>query len=302
MQFNPVFLQSEFLLIKKLDYLSVKWYNYLSHKRKRDDIMLDIIKDLLSTQLVLSLIVLIAIILIIIIIGKFKNKYRDKHPNENGMKKTILSIFIATLRFFVLLFGIIVILQINGIDVSGMIAGVGIASAIIGLALQDLLKDIIMGINIIADHFFSMGECVEFEGREGVIVGMSLKSTKIGDLDDHSVTTVCNRNISQIRRLGNRLDIDVPLSYGEDISLVQKTLSEICKEIENLENVTKCTFEGTQSFESSSINYRIRVFCEAKFRADVRRASNGTIQKGLEKAGIHIPFNQLDVHLDSLEK
>lgn len=261
-----------------------------------------ILETVFSAKILTSVLILAGIIVCCAMIKRFKDKYRKNHENEKKGQVTAVPVVFGALRFFVVVLGVLYIFQINGLNVSGMVAGIGIASAILGLALQDLLKDIIMGINILADHFYSMGECVEFEGREGVIVGLTLRSTKIGDLDDHSITTVCNRNISQIRRLGERLDIDVPLPYGEDVELVNKTLAGICKSAEKIENLTKCTYEGTQSFESSSIHYRLRVFCEPKYRADIRRAVNREIQNGLKDAGISIPFNQLDVHCDMLKK
>ena len=49
------------------------------------------------------------------------------------------------------------VLQLLGFNVSSVIAGVGIVSAIVGLSLQDALKDIIMGFNIIIDSYFSVG-------------------------------------------------------------------------------------------------------------------------------------------------
>ena len=260
--------------------------------------MKEIVKKLLSADIIISALLVVLVIVLCVFVGKLKERYKKRHEEEKGARETAARVTFGVLKFLVLLVGCLAILQVNGINVSGMIAGLGIVSAIVGLALQDFLKDIIMGVNILSDHFFSMGECVEYEGREGVIVGMTLKTTKIGDLDDFSITTVCNRNISAIRRLGDRLDIDVPLAYGEELENAVRALKKISENIEALPDVIKCTFEGTQSFESSAILYRLRVFCEANKRADVRRAANGEIQKGLHDAGIAIPFNQLDVHLD----
>ncbi len=263
--------------------------------------MQNIWKWLYSPQMIASIIIVMIALVLCFIMRTVKNHYKRTHEFSSGQKRTFTSIIFSMLRFMILLLAVIFIMQVNGMNVSGIIAGLGIFSAIIGLALQDFIKDIIMGINIVSDHFFSIGECVEFEGREGVIVGLTLKTTKIGDLDDHSVTTVCNRNISQIRRLGDRFDIDIPLSYGEELTRINEAITDICSRINKIENVSKCTYEGTQSFESSSINYRVRIFCDAKYRADMRRAAHREIQLGLHDAGITIPFNQLDVHFDSAD-
>ena len=263
--------------------------------------MIEILQKIVTAPTIISVLLVVCVIILCILLQRLKERYKRRHGEEPGGRETAARVTFGVLKFLILFIGCLTILQVNGVNVSGMFAGLGIASAIVGLALQDFLKDIIMGVNILSDHFFSMGECVEYNGREGVIVGMTLKTTKIGDLDDFSVTTVCNRNISEIRRLGDRLDIDVPLPYGVSVEKAAEALEKISETVKAFPDVTGCGFAGTESFESSAILYRLRITCEAKKRADVRRAANRAIQEGLRDAGIAIPFNQLDVHFDRAE-
>lgn len=257
-----------------------------------------IIKFLLSGKFIGSAVVIIIVVAMCIAIHHIKEKYKKTQSNSSNERSTAVRILISALRFVVVLIGVFAILQVNGVNITGMMAGLGIISAIIGLALQDLLKDIIMGVNIVVDHFFSVGEVVSYGGREGVIVSVTLRTTKVGDLDDHSITTICNRNISEIRRFSKRLDLDIPLAYGADVQTVRTALDDICAEVTALEHVEKCSYEGIQLFDSSSIQYRLLIFCDPTKRADVRRAANIRIQACLAKAGLEIPFNQLDVHFD----
>ena len=68
--------------------------------------------------------------------------------------RTALTVSYDVLKVLVILCVVLTILQINGVNVTSMIAGLGIASAIIGLAFQDLLKDVITGVHIVTDNFF----------------------------------------------------------------------------------------------------------------------------------------------------
>ena len=259
---------------------------------------MDFLLSIFSAKVIVSLCVVVVIIIAWLSIKHAKNRFRDKPRKHNTEKVTAAFVLFDIAKFIVLLIGVLTILQINEINVSGLIAGLGIISAIVGLALQDFIKDIIMGVNILTDHFFSVGECVEYNGQEGLIVGMTLRTTKIGNLEDHSITTVCNRNITQIHRLSDRFDIDIPLSYNEKFENVSRVFETICKNICKTENVENCVFKGIQSFEASSINYRIQIFCNPKNKADIRRAAFKEINLALNEAGISIPFNQLDVHCD----
>ncbi|MCQ2477828.1 MAG: mechanosensitive ion channel family protein [Clostridia bacterium] len=260
----------------------------------------EFLKAAIKPNIIISVIVGILFIIAYILVNKAGIKYAKKHKNDNDNQNVSRTLF-GVLRVGVLAVGIIAILQINNINITGMVAGLGIVSAIVGLALQDYLKDIIMGVHIVSDHFFSVGECVEYEGREGTIIGFNLKTTKIGDLDDHSVITVCNRNISMVRRLADRLDIDVPLSYNEMQITVKDALTDICESIKEIDGVENCEYKGTQSFEKSSVTHRIRVYCGPNNRADVRRKTLETIKVGLDNRDIHIPFDQLDVHCNILK-
>lgn len=238
-----------------------------------------------------------------IVLFLLRRSFRRYTHGERGKgeRASVVRLAFDIFRIVIVIAIITIVLKINGINIVSLIAGLGIVSAVIGLAMQDFIKDIIMGLYIVFYHFYSVGELVEYHGKECEVIGFNLKATKLGDMEDHSVTTVCNRNITEIRRIAGRLDIDVPLSYTEDPKTVRTVLHTVCNQIQgNVEGVTKCDYLGTQSFESSSILYKIRIYCEAKHRPDVRRAALGMILDTLNGAGIAIPFNQMDVHLDML--
>lgn len=250
-----------------------------------------------SPQFIISVVIGLAAIALFLLMRILSDRY-GKKKKAKGEKVTVLRVGFHALEIAVLLLGFVTVLQVNGINISALAAGLGIAGLVVGIALQDYIKDIVMGIHILIDHFFSVGECVEYMGREGVVVGLNLMTTKIGDLDDHAITTVCNRNFSEIRRLADRFDVDVPLSYEEDLAAVREVMEEICKRVAKNQKVRECHFEGTQSFEASFVNYRIRIYCDAHDRADVRREALGTVQDVLAEKGIRIPYSQLDVHCD----
>ncbi len=224
---------------------------------------------------------------------KAKNSVRG-----NKSRATTVHITSSIVNFIIILVAIIVVLQVNGVNITAMVAGLGIVGAIVGLALQDLLKDVIMGVNIIFDRYFAVGDCVEFEGREGEVVGFNIKSTKIRDIDDHSVFTVCNRNISQIRCLSDHLEIDVPLPYALTAERAHEILHELSLKIEAIEDVDSCEFKGTERFDSSAVVYRLTVKCKPTDRPDVRRKVLLAVQLHLKSENVAIPYSQLDVHLD----
>jgi small conductance mechanosensitive channel len=224
-------------------------------------------------------------------------KLKAKAELSGDLRKThILRITLRIARIIVITIGAIMILQSFGINLTGLSAIVGIVVIIFALAVKDALQDIFAGFVIMSDKYFSVGDAVEYNGKDGVVISFTARTTKIEFLEDRSVLSVANRNISMIRRLTHLVDIDLPLPYEVSRKEAYKVLSGICMQISGIDGVESCELKGTQDFGESAILYKIRFFCEPNNRPDIRRAVLKTIQDGLAEADLHIPYQQIDIH------
>lgn len=214
-----------------------------------------------------------------------------------SVKKTVYKTILDILKALILLGAILLILQICGVNVTSALAGLGIVGMVIGLALQDLLKDVIMGFHILSDHFFEVGDCVIYGGEECEVQSFSLKTTKLKRLSDLSVISVCNRNIEGICALSKVLEMTVPMPYDTPAEDVRDAVREACCRIKDLEEVTECQYRGAYTFGDSSIPYKLWVFCSPCNREIVRFHAMAEIIDTLKEKGIAVPFNQLDVHM-----
>ena len=213
------------------------------------------------------------------------------HPfDASGIRKLLCAFIIAV--------ALCTILQMNGVNVTTAVAGLGIAGIIVGFSIQSLLNDVITGIGILADGFFTVGDTVEYAGRECEVIGFNLKTTKLMDAVTRDITTVSNRNISEIKRLSEMLDVIVPAPYSEPAEKMRRVCRAILDRCAGLPGVTGTEFLGTDAFLDSQISYLIRVVCPPSERETTRRAVLGTIQDVFAEENIDIPFNQLDVHIN----
>ncbi len=251
------------------------------------------LKFILSPQIIVSILVVIGAFTLWILIRRMAARFKARNGGEQSQ---VWQIVMSVLKVLISVVTVLIILQINGINIGSMVAGLGLVSAAAGLALQDTLKDVVMGLHIIGDKFFSIGDPVEYNGVNGIVTSFNIRTTKIESIIDNSTLSVCNRNISEIKKMTDLMDIDVPISYDEDVRNVHKVFTGIAEKISKLDGVATCEYKGTQSFESSAVLYKIRLFCDYKNRCDIRRAAIAEIQTGLENADIKIPFDQLDVH------
>lgn len=215
-----------------------------------------------------------------------------------GQRATLVRISFGLLQLLVAIGAVILVLQVNGENVNSILAGLGLISAIVGLALQDVLKDYLMGIHIIKDHYFMVGDVVKYEDIEGEVIGFTMQTTTLRNIDDNTVVTICNRNITEITKLPSScmVNVDLPLSYDEDVKKVNKVLTDIAAQVAELPGIDRCLYKGTQAFDRSAIIYRLRFFCAPADKPERRRDVLRAVQSGLEAANIQIPYDQLDVH------
>lgn len=257
--------------------------------------MKTIIMYLISARFITSVaMVVLAVILWIFsdrLVGRFMKSF-----NNDGKSKSVIRGISSVVKAIIIIFTVLTVLQINNINVTSMIASLGLASAIVGLALQDILKDVIMGVHIVTDKFFTVGDVVKYGDTEGTVISFNMKTTKIKDVYTDSVTTVCNRNISEVTVISAVNDIDIPLSYEENTEKAETAIKNACEKIKNIDGISDITFFGFTDFKDSAVNYKVRFSCPPEQKMYKRFEAIQQIRTSLSDAGIEIPYNQLDVH------
>lgn len=253
-------------------------------------------KWLMSGNALGSLIVIILAVVVWVITRKVAGRLGIK-PTVKGERASAANVTLSVIRSIIIISAVLFVLQINGVNITSMIAGFGLASAIVGLALQDILKDVIMGMHIMSDGFFSVGDWVELDGVQGKIVGFTLKTTKIRSIDG-TVLSVCNRDISSVMRLGNVIIADVPVPYGSDDNVVNQALKTAGKNAEKTKGIDHIEYKGLNEFGDSAIIHRYLVYCDRDNLPEIKRSLFRNVKNQLDEVNISIPFNQLDVHIE----
>ena len=245
----------------------------------------------------------IAVVLICIVIYKFISYLLKKSEKQDKLKlftskksKTYIKLIRSIVRYAFLVITILVLLQINGVDVTSVLAGVGILGAVFGLAIQDWLKDIIRGSTILSDNYFSVGDIVKYKDYEGKVLVIGLKTTKIQDIKTGYIISIANRNIEEVQLVSNLVYINIPMPYEVDVKKAEECVNRIIESIKNNDNVTECRYLGINEMAESSIKYLVEINCLPSFKLQVRRDALKSILEQMEKDGISVPYNQIDVH------
>ena len=232
---------------------------------------------------------------ILIVLKKIEKGY--KNTDKEGKKgSTYFRLFKSTLRYVFFIAVVLILLQVNGVDLTSLFAGLGIVSVIVGLAIQDWLKDIIRGSSILSDGYFAVGDVVNYNGQEGEVLVIGLKTTKIKLLKNQNIVSIANRKIEEIEKVSKEIYINVPISYTVSVSQAEKVIQAIVDEVKTNKDVINCRYLAVNEITTSLANYFINVTCEPQNKLQVRRDAQRTILAQFEKYNIKVPFTQIDVH------
>lgn len=187
------------------------------------------------------------------------------------------------------------VFAVNGVDVPGIAASLGVAGIVVGFALQDLLKDLIMGIAILWDGYYSVGDVVRYGSYEGVVIALNFKSTKIRDIKTGNIVSISNREISQAEVMSDWLDVCLTLGYEVAADEARALGEEFAARAHALKDVESAEFCGTQELGTSSVAYLVRLHCEPSARYAVRRDAQGLMQDLYAERGYSFPYDRLEV-------
>lgn len=261
-----------------------------------------IIKILKSSKFYGPILVILCSVCVYKLINKLFDKASigGKNDFERKKRKTIISLFKNITKYVILIIACLIILNIYGVNTTSVLAGLGIAGVVIGLALQDALKDIIGGINIIMDNYYVVGDLVKVNDFTGYVTHFGLKSTKIKSFAGE-VLVIANRNIDKVINLSQQnaeLYLRIPTAYECDHKKVEKVLNSVLDKIKDYDYVveSKCYYAGIDDLDSSSINYMIVINCDNTKRYSLRREVLLLVKEAYEKNDLKIPYNQLEVH------
>jgi small conductance mechanosensitive channel len=228
------------------------------------------------------------------ILKKLENKKLKRVKGNNY--STYVKLFKSIIRYLVIIILIFVLLKINGVNITAMATGVGVVGIVFGFAIQDAVKDIIKGFDIITDSYYKVGDVIRVDKYTGVVLAIGIKTTKLEDIFEKNIVSISNRNIEKVEVLSHMINIDIPLPYEVKLKEAEKTINYIVNNIEKIDKVEKVEYRGVNEFADSSIKYQIKVYCQPIDKVQTRRNSLTCILKCLEEKDIHIPFTQIDIH------
>lgn len=208
---------------------------------------------------------------------------------------TIVPMFSTTVIWAVRIFTVIAVLARFGVQTASLIAVLGAAGLAVGLALQGTLQNIAAGIMLLILRPIRAGEYIALSsGADGTVEEVGLFLTRLVQGDGIHLTlpnsTVWNATITNYsRNKTRRLDIPVPVRYGDDLDAVVTKLQQI---VDARPDALKDPAPQVKVFDykENGVTVNVRVWAESGKYWELRWSLYQEIRRALEEAGFQAPI------------
>jgi len=203
----------------------------------------------------------------------------------------------------------IIVLGIWGVPILSLVTSVGVISVVLGLALQDTLKNIFGGIALIADDSFRVTDVIkipsgDYANEIGEVMQIGLRSTQIKTYDAQILMipngALANQSIINYARPSKEIRVMLPVSvaYGSDHHKVEQVLLECVKGKQEIVKHPRpqARFEemGDYALKFSLVFY----IQNYRHMFTLRSKMNGVIYETLKKNNIEIPFPTQKIYFE----
>lgn len=219
-------------------------------------------EKILTKEVITTICIILFAFLFYVLIKQIISKVFLKKARHHSNKKviTLLTILTNIVKYIILIITLLMILATWGVDTKALVASLGVAGAVAGLAMQDMLKDFIGGADILTEDQFKVGDNIEINGFRGNVIYLGMKVTKIRAYTGE-VKIIANRNINAVTNysmMSAICVIDIGLSYDNKIEkaeeVLQRAIENAKKKVTYLKNIT---ILGIEELKNDAIIFRI---------------------------------------------
>ena len=232
---------------------------------------------------------------------------------ETTLDETAFPLINRTVRFLVLALGVVLALDLLGLNIAPLLAGAGVMGLALSLAAKDTLSNLIAGVLLIMDRPFKVGDRIELwtapneTGTWGDVIEIGLRATKIRNPDNLVIivpnSLIMVRDIVNYTMSGQDIRLRIPFSvaYESDIERAKVLLTEAAKQVQGVKLEPE-PLVIVRGFGPSDVQIQLRVWIlEARNRRRIADEITGKAVAAFADAGVEIPYpkRELIIHGES---
>jgi MscS family membrane protein len=232
-------------------------------------------------------------------------QHRMEEQDRDVEMAPVIKLVVGLVRGLAIVIFATILLSHFGIDLTGVLAALGLGGFALSLAARDTIEDIIAGLLILIDQPFRVGDRIEITGvgTWGDVSNIGLRSTSVRTRDNRMVT-VPNSSISTNEIVNYsypdpeyRIQTHISIAYGTPIKTIQELVRTTMKEVDGVMQDRNIDVLYHEMGDSAMI-FRVRWWISTY--ADKRRVIDRVhiaLQEAIDKSGMESPFNTQTIDL-----
>ncbi len=261
-----------------------------SGKTLADLVTLEFLASILGSVVAAALILFVGFVL-----GSWaKRRIVGLADHHARLDKTLFHFLGNVVRYVILGFAILIVLNTFGVQTTSIIAAIGAAGLAIGLAMQGALSNVAAGVMIILFRPFKLGDFIDVDGTMGTVKEISLNNTVLADLTNVKViipnAEVWGNTISNYSEYPTRrAEWSFGVGYGANLAVAERAILDTILADER-SHAEPEPFIQVNNLNDSSVDFLVRVWVNAsdyfQYKADITRK----VKEALDAKGVDIPF------------
>jgi len=226
------------------------------------------------------------------------------------LSKEIGNFIIAILKILISGVGLGAMLQVWGINVTALVASLGIGGLAFALAAKDTAANLFGSFSLLADKSIRIGEWIKVNGVEGTVETIGMRTTKIRSFQKSLITVpnhiVANNPIENFSRRGiRRIKMHIGLTYSTNSDQIKKIMAEIKEMLKQHESISQndSLMVNFDTFGDSSLNIFIYTFTKTanwETYLDIKEDINLKIMKIVEDNGSSFAFPSQSIYVEQM--
>jgi small-conductance mechanosensitive channel len=259
-----------------------------------------------SSYSVISIIILISLFFrVLAIAGTLTNLLRSRVLRMTNVSRGLQESIAIVINYSLIFIGIVLLLQIWGLDISSLAIVASVFGVAIGFGLQGVAKELVSGFVITFERSIEIGDFVEIGEFKGTVERLNARSTYLRTLDDIVVivpnsrlldTEVVNWNH---RGSTSRIVLPVRVAYGENINIIRTALLDVANANSDIlkKPPPNVWFQG---YEEDFLNCQLLVWIsKPRKQFQIKSDIYFQIDEIFREKNINIPYPQRSLHLRS---
>lgn len=261
---------------------------------------LNILGKVVKVLLILIAIKITTRIISTVIDRTVNRKIDSKSLEEERKIKTLVAVFKNVLKYVLYFIGIVIILDIFGVNTSSILATAGIGGLAISFGAQSLVKDIITGFFILFEDQYSVGDYITIGDYTGIVEEVGVRVTKLRDFSGE-LHIIPNGNITVVTNMGRgpmRSSVDIKISYEEDIDRAIGIIEGVINRIKEINDsiLEGPSVLGVTSLGESGVSITIVAKTKPMDQWALERQIRKSVKEAFDREGIEVPYNRIVVY------